>query len=59
MINNRTASEHIKEIESALYEALEALENDDLIRVRQCAGQAQQSTNDAWRARRREHGDVK
>lgn len=38
------------DIEKELYEAIEALEHDDLITVRQCSARAQSGANAAWQA---------
>lgn len=43
-----------KEIESELWAALNALEEGDIIGVRQCAARAQSGANEAWRASRKE-----
>lgn len=49
-----TFKEYLTEIESELYTALEALEQEDLITVRQCSARAQAKTNEAWRERRKD-----
>ena len=40
------------EIEKELYAALEALESDDLITVRQCTARAHTDVHDMWKLRR-------
>lgn len=48
----------IVEIESDLWAAMAALEQQDLIAVRQCVIRANQQTVAAWQAFRRETGEV-
>ena len=52
-----TFKEYLKEIESELYAALEALEEGDVVTVRQCSTRASAMTNDAWKAKREEEVD--
>lgn len=46
-----TYQQHMKEIEEELYAAIEALERDDIIGVRQCSARAQTSAVAAWQSR--------
>jgi len=47
-----------KEMEAELWAALDALEKDDIVTVRQCAGRAQSAATPAWQALRRETGEA-
>lgn len=47
----------VKELEQELYDAIQALEEGDLITVRQCSGRAQHRATAAWQAQRTEAGE--
>ncbi len=48
-----TFEDYLKTIESELYEAIAALEGEDLARVRQCSARAQSASLEAWREQKR------